>query len=165
VALGCEVAFTALAAPLLRTLTPVDLSVRVCGLASVLLLGAAALLDGRDGFAVPGAGEALAIGYLAVASTALAFVLWYGAVARLGPERAGLFAGLMPVSAALVGAAVTAAPLEAGTLVGTVLAGAGIAAGLAHSRVSSGRGREADDDDVRARRGLSPEPSHRLAVD
>jgi drug/metabolite transporter (DMT)-like permease len=165
VALGCEVAFTALAAPLLRTLTPVDLSVRVCGLASILLLGAAALLDGRDGFAVPGAGEALAIGYLAVASTALAFVLWYGAVARLGPERAGLFAGLMPVSAALVGAAVTAAPLEAGTLVGTVLAGAGIAAGLAHKRVSSGRDREADGDDVRARRGLRPEPSHRLAVD
>jgi drug/metabolite transporter (DMT)-like permease len=99
--------------------------------ASVLLLAAAAVLDGADGFAVPGAGEAVAIGYLAVASTAVAFVLWYRAVAHLGADRAGLFAGLMPVSAALVGAAVTAATLRPGTLIGTVLAGAGLAVGLA----------------------------------
>lgn len=166
VALGCEVAFTALAAPLLRTLTPIDLSVRACGLASVLLLAAAALLDGRDGFAVPGTGEVLAVAYLALASTAIAFVCWYRAVARLGAERAGLFTGVMPVSAALVGAAVTAAPLQAGTLLGTLLVGAGIVVGLGlNRRVSPGRAREADESDaVRARRPR-PEPSHRLAVE
>jgi drug/metabolite transporter (DMT)-like permease len=172
VALGCEVAFTALAAPLLRTLTPIDLSVRACGLAAVLLLAAAALLDGRDGFAVPGTGEVLAIAYLAVASTALAFVLWYRAVARLGPERTGLFSGLMPVSAALVGAAVTAAPLQAGTLLGTVLVAAGIGVGVGLSRragrerrVSAHRAGEADASDaVRVRRSR-PEPTHHLAVD
>jgi drug/metabolite transporter (DMT)-like permease len=169
VALGCEVAFTALAAPLLRTLSPIGLSVRACGLASVLLLAAAALLDGTDGFAVPNPDEALAIGYLAVASTAVAFVLWYRAVAHLGAERAGLFSGLMPVSAALVGAAVTAAPLQAGTLLGTALVGGGIAAGATRSgarpQVSALRGREADEcDAVRAHRPR-PEPSHRLAVE
>jgi drug/metabolite transporter (DMT)-like permease len=133
VALACEVAFTVLAAPLLRTLSPIGLSIRACALASLALL-VASFLDGSDGFASPGADETVAIGYLAVASTALAFVLWYWALARLGPERTGLFAGLMPVSAALVGAAVTAASLRAGTLIGTVLTGSGLVIGLGGGR-------------------------------
>lgn len=130
VALGCEVAFTLLAAPLLRTLSPIGLSTRICVSASVTLFVLAAVVDGSAAFARPDAGEVLAIGYLAVGSTAVAFVLWYRAVARLGPERAGLFAGLMPVSAALVGAAVTDATLQAGTLLGALLTGAGLALGL-----------------------------------
>jgi drug/metabolite transporter (DMT)-like permease len=130
VALGCEVAFTVLAAPLLRAFSPTGLSIRVCALASVTSLGAAALLEGDDRLRPPGASEALAIGYLGVASTAVAFVLYYRALARLGPERTGLFAGLMPVSAALVGAALTTASLQAGTLAGTILTGAGLAVGL-----------------------------------
>lgn len=130
VALGCEVAFTVLAAPLLRTLSPLGLSIRACAVASAALMAAATLLDPSDGFVRPDPGQTLAIGYLAAASTALAFVLWYQALAHLGPERTGLFAGLMPVSAALVGAAITAAPLRAGTLVGTILTGSGLAVGL-----------------------------------
>ena len=130
VALGGEVAFTMLAAPLLRTLSPIGLTVRASALASAALFAAAPFLDGADAFTPPGAREALAIGYLAVGSTALAFVLWYRALAHLGPERTGLFAGLMPISAALAGAVVTTAPLQAGTLIGTVLTGAGLAVGL-----------------------------------
>jgi drug/metabolite transporter (DMT)-like permease len=133
VALFCEVAFTVLAAPLLRTLSPLGLAIRACGLAALLLL-AAALADGSNGLVRPDAGEGLAIGYLAVASTAIAFVLWYRALARLGPERTGLFAGLMPVSAALVGAAVTAASLRLGTLVGTIVTAIGLAVGLGSRR-------------------------------
>jgi drug/metabolite transporter (DMT)-like permease len=158
VALGCEVAFTLLAAPLLRTLSPLGLSVRASALASALLLAAAVVLDGGAALARPTAGEALAIAYLAVASTAVAFVLWYRAVARLGPERTGLFAGLMPVSAALVGAAATPADLRVGTLVGTVLAGAGLAVGLRPARVavsSTGGGEGSHPDDT----------TDRLAVD
>jgi len=133
VALFCEVAFTVLAAPLLRTLSPLGLAIRACAVAALVLL-AAALADGSDGLVRPDAGEGLAIGYLAVASTAIAFVLWYRALARLGPERTGLFAGLMPVSAALVGAAVTAAPLRLGTLVGTIVTGIGLVLGLGSRR-------------------------------
>jgi drug/metabolite transporter (DMT)-like permease len=136
VALGCEVAFTVLAAPLLRTLSPLGLAIRACGLASVMLVVAAALLEGSDAFVRPDAGEGLAIGYLAVASTAVAFVLWYRALARLGPERTGLFAGLMPISAALVGAAVTAASLRAGTFIGTIVTGTGVAVGLGSGRTA-----------------------------
>ncbi len=134
VALGCEVAFTVLAAPLLRTLSPVGLTIRACAMASLALVAAAVLLDGSAGLDWPDAGETLAIGYLAIGSTAVAFVIWYRALAVLGPERTGLFAGLMPVSAALVGAAVTTAALRPGTLVGTVLTGAGLVVGLGSRR-------------------------------
>ena len=96
VALCCEVAFTVLAAPLLRTLSPLGLAIRACALASVMLLVAATLLEGSDGFVRPDAGEGLAIGYLAVASTSVAFVLWYCALARLGPERTACSRGSCP---------------------------------------------------------------------
>ena len=164
VALGCEVAFTLLAAPLLRTLSPLGLSVRASALAAALLLAAALVLDGGAALARPTAGEALAIGYLAVASTAVAFVLWYRAVARLGAERTGLFAGLMPVSAALVGAAVTPADLRAGTLVGTVLAGAGLAVGLRPSVSTRARGEGSHPDGTPDRLAVDhdPEPGRRL---
>jgi drug/metabolite transporter (DMT)-like permease len=101
-----------------------------------MLLAAATLLEGSDGFARPDAGEGFAIGYLAVASTAVAFVLWYRALARLGAERTGLFAGLMPISAALVGAAVTATSLRTGTVIGTLVTGTGVAVGLRSRRTS-----------------------------
>ena len=42
----------------------------------------------------------LAVGYLAVAVTAAAFVLWYSSVRRLGASRAGLLTGVAPVAAA-----------------------------------------------------------------
>ncbi len=45
----------------------------------------------------------LAVGYLAVAVTAAAFVLWYSSVSRLGASRAGLLTGIAPVAAAVTG--------------------------------------------------------------
>ena len=45
----------------------------------------------------------LAIGYLAVGVTAIAFVLWYTSVGSLGAGRAGLLTGVAPIAAALVG--------------------------------------------------------------
>ncbi len=42
----------------------------------------------------------LAVGYLAVAVTAVAFVLWYSSVRRPGASRAGLLTGIAPVAAA-----------------------------------------------------------------
>jgi drug/metabolite transporter (DMT)-like permease len=130
VALCCEVAFTVLAAPLLKTLSPLGLSVRACALAAVLLGVASLATDGTGAFPQPRLAELAAVAYLAVLATAVAFVLWYHAVDRLGAERAGLVSGVMPVSAALIGAAITPAPLRAGTLLGTVVVGAGLLVGL-----------------------------------
>ena len=46
------------------------------------------------------ADDVLAGAYLAVAVTAVAFVLWYTCVERLGSARAGLLTGIAPIAAA-----------------------------------------------------------------
>jgi drug/metabolite transporter (DMT)-like permease len=134
VALACEVAFTVIAAPVLRTISPLALSLRACAVAAVLLACASAALDGTGALAIPDRTELLAMGYLALVSTVIAFLLWYSAVRRLGAETAGLLSGLMPVSAAVVGAAVTPAPFRWQTLAGAFLVAAGLLLALARSR-------------------------------
>src|SRR6266540_3818343 len=111
VALACEVAFTIAAAPVLRTISPLALSLRACTLAAVLL----------------------ALASLAVVATSIAFLLWYRAVRRLGAETTGLLAGAMPVAAAVAAAVVTPAPLRWQTLAGTFLVAAGLAFALTRS--------------------------------
>jgi EamA-like transporter family len=54
---------------------------------------------GRAALRQPTAGEAMALVYLAVVVTAFAFFCWYDALPRLGPERAGLFSGFLPIGA------------------------------------------------------------------
>ena len=139
VALACEVAFTVVAAPALRVVTPLGLSLRACAAAAALLAVGSVALEG--GLTVPDRAELLAIGYLAVVSTVVAFLLWYEAVRRLGAETAGLLSGLMPVAAAMVGALVGAAPLRWQTLAGACLVAAGLGLALARGRESD-RGRE-----------------------
>ena len=96
----------------------------------------------------------LAVGYLAVAVTALAFVLWYGAVAALGPGRAGLLTGVVPVAAAGLGA-VLGGPVP-GPLVwaGIVLVGVGLALGVTDGAVP--RRARTTRREVRRRRGGAP---------
>jgi len=99
VVLACEAAFTLRAVPVLGRLGPWGVSVHTTWLAAVAFgLGAPVLDHGTLD-----AGDLAAIGYLAVAVTAIAFVLWYGAVAHLGADRAGLLTGVAPVAAAAAG--------------------------------------------------------------
>jgi drug/metabolite transporter (DMT)-like permease len=130
-ALACEAAFSLLAAPLLVTLGPVTVSTWAAGLAVPMLVVIALVADGPShAFAVPTAGEALRLGWLALVVTAIAFVLWYSAVRSLGVERAGLFSGALPVSALLCAAALGESALTPGRLAGVLAVAAGIAAGL-----------------------------------
>jgi drug/metabolite transporter (DMT)-like permease len=101
VVLACEASFTLLAVPVLGRLGAWGVSVPTTGLAAVAFGAAAPVLDQGT----LDAGDLAAIGYLAVAVTAVAFVLWYGAVARLGADRAGLLTGVAPVAAAAAGVA------------------------------------------------------------
>jgi drug/metabolite transporter (DMT)-like permease len=72
------------------------------------------------------AGDLLAAVHLAVVVTALAFVLWYSAVRRLGAGRAGLFTGVVPVTAA-VGGVLLGGPWPAATVwLGTAVVVAGL---------------------------------------
>lgn len=131
-ALACEAAFSLLAAPLLAPLGPVAVSAWAAILAVPLLVAGGLAVDGPSGLLpMPSAEEALALAWLAVVVTAVAFVLWYSAVQTLGVERAGLLSGVLPVSALLVAALLGRSELTAGRLAGAVLVGAGIAAGLA----------------------------------
>jgi drug/metabolite transporter (DMT)-like permease len=130
-ALACEAAFSLLAAPLLATLGPVTVSTWAAGLAVPMLVALALVTDGpAHAFAVPTAGEALRLGWLALVVTAIAFVLWYSAVRSLGVERAGLFSGALPVSALLCAAALGESALTPARLAGVLAVAAGIAAGL-----------------------------------
>jgi drug/metabolite transporter (DMT)-like permease len=122
-ALGAEVGFTLLAAPLIPRLGPM----RVAAWAAWLAVLELALLT-RD-IPVPTTQEAAAIAYLAVITTALAFVMWFGAVQRLGADRAGLLVGLMPVAAVAVDAALNGNAPSTADLAGTALVAVGVAVG------------------------------------
>jgi drug/metabolite transporter (DMT)-like permease len=129
-ALACEAAFTLLAVPLLGSVGPAATSTYTCLLAAPMLLAAGAAVDGGDALRVPSPGEATALGYLAATVTAAGFVLWYAGVERLGVERAGLCAGLVPVSALLSAAAIGASEISTVPLLGALAVAAGVTAGM-----------------------------------
>jgi drug/metabolite transporter (DMT)-like permease len=105
VVLGCEASFTLLAVPLLGRFGPWGVSVHTTWLAAVVFAAIGAVREGPSALARLTAGEVLAVGYLAVAVTAVAFVLWYYCVGQLGAARAGLLTGVAPVAAAASGVA------------------------------------------------------------
>ena len=130
VALLCEAAFTLLAVPVLGRLGPIGVSSHTCWMAA-LLLGLLALgIDGAGALPPMHAGAILALAYLAVIQTAVAFSLWYSGVGILGPAVAGLFAGIMPVAAAVTGVIPGLTTVTPAVIGGSILVGIGIAVGL-----------------------------------
>jgi drug/metabolite transporter (DMT)-like permease len=123
-ALGCEVGFTLLAAPLLPRLGPM----RVAAWAAILATLELAVVT-RGEIPTPTTTEAGAIAYLAVITTALAFVLWFGAVQRLGSAKAGLLVGFMPIAAVAADAVLNGRTPSTADLAGTALVAAGIVYG------------------------------------
>ena len=98
-----EVAFTLLALPVLGRLGPWAVSLHTVWIAALGLAVLGLAVEGPRAVARLDAGDLLAAVHLAVVVTALAFVLWYSAVRRLGAGRAGLFTGVVPVTAAVGG--------------------------------------------------------------
>ncbi len=99
---GCDAAFTLLAMPVLGRHGPCGISVHATWIAAVVYGAAGLVHDGPAAAARLRPDDWLAVGYLAVI-TAVAFVLWYSAVGRLGAGRAGLLGGVAPISAAIAG--------------------------------------------------------------
>jgi drug/metabolite transporter (DMT)-like permease len=139
-ALACEAAFTLLAVPLIVSLGPRSVSAYACLLAAPLLLISGLALDGSDVLPLTSAKEAAALAYMAVVVTALAFVLWYSSVGRLGAERAGLFAGIVPISALLSATALGESSLTLVRLVGAAVVGVGVTVGVRSHDVRSAAG-------------------------
>jgi drug/metabolite transporter (DMT)-like permease len=136
--LAGEVAFSMLAAPLLGRLGPMRVSTWSCALA-VPLLGVAALLAGEPArWRLPTAAEGWVLVYLGVVVTVLAFPVWYAGVHRLGVERAGLFAALLPVTALVAASIVERQVPGTVQVAGVCLVATGLATGLgARSRDQS----------------------------
>ena len=103
-ALACEAAFSLLAAPHLERLGALAVSAYACLFALPLLAGWGIVAGGPE-LPAPSAEELAALVYLGAIVTTGGFLCWYTAVGILGVERAGLFAGVLPVSALACSAA------------------------------------------------------------
>ncbi len=160
VVLACEAAFTLLAVPVLGRHGPWGVSVHATWLAAAGFAGLGLATEGPGAVLRLDARDWLAVGFLAVAVTAVAFVLWYATVTRLGPGRAGLLTGIAPVAAAATGVALggplPALPVWAGTAVVAV----GLALGMgASSPLRAGAARRPPAPARRRRRGGRPRPT------
>ncbi|MFD8482855.1 DMT family transporter [Kitasatospora sp. NPDC059673] len=123
----CEAAFSLLAVPLLPRLGPVRVSAYTTALAVPLFAATAALSPAV--LRPPTGTELLALLYLALVMTCVAFLLWYSALTRLTPEHAGLFGGLIPLTATLSGAVLTATAPTPLQLLGATLVTAALLLG------------------------------------
>ena len=127
-AMACEAAFTLLAVPLLPRLGALGVSGWTC-LAGAAMFAAWALADvGR--WRAPDAGEVASLAWLMAAVTVAAFLLWYRAVGRIGAERAGLFVGVVPVSALVTQWMVGQGAPRAAQVAGVALVAAGVTWGM-----------------------------------
>ncbi|OBC17079.1 hypothetical protein A5784_24785 [Mycobacterium sp. 852013-50091_SCH5140682] len=130
VVFACEAGFTLLAVPVLGSHGAAGVSVHTTWMAAAMFGILGLSTEGWRAATAFDAGELMAIGYLAVGVTALAFILWYTCVGRLGAGRAGLLTGVAPVAAAVIGIPVTGSWPTAPVLAGVALIACGLAAGL-----------------------------------
>ncbi len=133
-AVACEVCFSLLALPLLPKLGAVGVTAWSVALAVPLLAVAGVVADGAAVLRVPTLPEALGFAYLASVVTCGAFFLWYTALPRLGPGRAGLFAGVIPVGAITTGTLIGLGLPSGAELAGAAVVVGGIAVGLLPDR-------------------------------
>lgn len=132
-ALACEAAFSLLAVPHLQRLGPVALSTYAC-LFAVPILALWSLFARGPSLPMPDAEQAGALVYMAVGVTVLGFVSWYSAVGLLGVERAGLFSGVLPLSALACSALLGVAAVTPERLVAAIVVALGITLGVRAKR-------------------------------
>ncbi len=130
VVFGCEAAFTLLAIPVLRRHGPWGVSAHTTWIAAVIFAVIGLAHEGPGAAARLGTRDWLAVIYLAVAVTAVAFVLWYSSVGRLGASRAGLLTGIAPVAAAATGVLLGAPAPRPLVWLGIAVVAAGLTLGL-----------------------------------
>ncbi|RFU41985.1 DMT family transporter [Actinomadura logoneensis] len=129
-ALGGEICFSLLAVPVLPRLGAIRTSAWSAALACPMLLVTGLVTDGRHVLRVPTLAEFSGLLYLTVVVTCAAFLLWYDALSRMGADRAGLFAGMIPVSAVLTTMMLGIATPGPAEVTGAALVAAGVVLGL-----------------------------------
>jgi drug/metabolite transporter (DMT)-like permease len=130
----CEAGFSLLAVPVLPKLGPHAVSLYVSAIAAVMMGFAALALDGADALPSLSPSETGAIIYLALAVTCAAFIFWYEGISRLGVDRAGLFAGLIPIATLYSAALIGQGSLGVYQVIGVVLVAAGVTFGVTGRR-------------------------------
>ncbi len=101
--LVCGAGFTLLAVPVLHRTGPHGVSLHAVSIAAVALWALSLATEGPGAILTLRAEHLRATLHLALAVTVVAFLLWYTAVGRIGPARAGLFTGVVPVASAVGG--------------------------------------------------------------
>ncbi|MCI2237102.1 EamA family transporter [Paenibacillus sp. TRM 82003] len=132
--LACEAGFTLLAVPVLARHGAWGVSVHATWLAALAFGALALVVDGPAAVLALTAADLLATAHLAVGVTAVAFVLWYSAVRRLGAGRSGLLTGVAPVAAAGSGVLLVGAVPGVVVWAGVVVVAGGLVLGLAPRR-------------------------------
>lgn len=118
-------AFTLVAKRLMRGLSPLAVTT-YASLTGTLMLAAAAQVDGTPWLPDAPLRAWLAIAFLGVFGTAVAFVWYNDGVRRLGPARAAVFINFVPVAAVALGWLLLGERVEASMLAGGALVLAGV---------------------------------------
>ncbi|MEV7089737.1 DMT family transporter [Streptomyces sp. NPDC093085] len=132
-ALAGVCAVTLLGAPATQALGPLTATTYACALASGLLFLTAVITGSVTGGPVlrrPSGIESAALVFLALGVTTVVFLMWYGAVERLGAGRTGLFNGLVPTASLLALSVTGTATATPGQITGSVLVLTGVLLGL-----------------------------------
>jgi drug/metabolite transporter (DMT)-like permease len=137
-ALACEAAFSLLAVPHLKRLGSLAVSTYAC-LFAVPILTAWSLIAEGPVLPAPDPEQAAALAYMALGVTVFGFVAWYSAVGLLGVERAGLFSGVLPVSALAFSAALGVAEITPGRLGAVAVVAIGVTLGVRHGSARIGK--------------------------
>ncbi|GLZ35570.1 hypothetical protein Lesp02_77570 [Lentzea sp. NBRC 105346] len=134
-----EVSFTLFAVGVVRRLGVLAVSTWTCLLAATI--GAVAGTF-AGGWQMPDTRQIVALALLGTLLTAVAFGLWYFAVNTLGPGRAGVLIGMMPVSGLVTSVLLGAQSLTVSSALGALTVALGCVIGLRKSQ--SGRPLEGD---------------------
>jgi drug/metabolite transporter (DMT)-like permease len=138
VTFACEAGFTLLAMPVLGRVGPLGVSVHSTWMAALVFAAGGLFFEGPSAVLRLSADDLFAGAYLAVAVTAVAFVLWYTCVSRLGAARAGLLTGIAPIAAAVTGVLMGGAMPRPVVWAGVLTVACGLGLGL--RRGAGGRG-------------------------
>ncbi|MCU7723360.1 DMT family transporter [Actinoplanes sp. KI2] len=142
VTVACEAGFTLMAVPVLGRHGPIGVSVHATWMAALLFGVTGVVREGPAAVLRLDGADLLAGAYLAVGVTAMAFVLWYTCVERVGAARAGLLTGLTPIAAAATGVALGGPRPSLLVWLGVAVVATGLALGLTHrDRVRRDAGR------------------------
>lgn len=139
VVLCCEAGFTLLAIPVLGRHGAWGVSIHATWLAAVGFAVVGLVREGPAAVTQLDSREVVALIYLAVAVTAVAFILWYTSVTVLGAGRAGLLTGVAPISAASVGVLLGGPMPGVAVWIGIGVVTAGLVLGMVGRRPSPQR--------------------------